>query len=427
VEEVLLAQPEIADSPQAAPLPRLRREIQLSGLSFGYRHDRPVLIEVDAVIAAGEKVAFVGPTGAGKSSLLQLLMRFYDPSAGAVLFDGRDVRTAGMASLRSQIGMVFQETFLFDGSVRENIGLGSPGAAAEQIVAAAQAAQLHEFVSTLPHGYDTPVGERGVRLSGGQRQRLAIARALVRDPAVLLLDEATSALDPRTERMITDTLEAAGEGRTTIAVTHRLTSVVSYDRIFVLDEGRIVEEGKHEELLAHGGVYAELWAEQSGGATAVDPGADAVRAGLPAFAEVEADRLHSLSKGAVHLCLEPAETLAEGGGRLYVVTAGRGEILKPGPDGGLVFDAPLTPGQAFGISALAGGENRSVLRAVEAMELLVISAEIGGLPPAWMRRGADLPAIRPAGGERLSQVRIPPPLTYGMSPSDGAGRASGLH
>src|SRR5207248_4241229 len=179
-------------------------------------------------------------------------------------FDGHDLREIAIESLRSQLGVVFQESFMFDATVRENIAMGNPGADDAQIEQAARAAELHDFIMTLPRGYDTLVGERGGRFSGGQRQRLAIARALIRDPRVLILDEATSALDPRTDRLISETLERVAHGRTTVAVTHRLTSVVGYDRIFVVVDGRVAEQGTHGELLARGGVYASLWAEQTG-------------------------------------------------------------------------------------------------------------------------------------------------------------------
>ncbi|MCA1692486.1 MAG: ATP-binding cassette domain-containing protein, partial [Actinobacteria bacterium] len=215
VNEVLQAVPEIDDAPDAVALPPLRREIHLEGVGFSYTPERRTLEGIDVVIPAGSRVAFVGPTGAGKSSVLQLLMRFVDPDEGVVRFDGRDIRTGAVASLRGQLGVVFQESFLFDATIRENIAMGKPSATDEEVEAATRAAELHDFIAELPRGYDTLVGERGGRLSGGQRQRLAIARALLRDPSVLILDEATSALDPRTERLIASTLERVGAGRTT--------------------------------------------------------------------------------------------------------------------------------------------------------------------------------------------------------------------
>jgi len=271
INEVLEAVPAVADRPGAVELTPLRSDIRLNGVGFGYTPDRRILHDVDLTITAGSKVAFVGPSGAGKSSVMQLLSRFYDPDEGSVTYDGVDLRDVSLASLRSQLGIVFQESVLFDTSIRENLRLARPDATDDEVQAAAEAAELHDFITRLPEGYETEVGERGGRLSGGQRQRLAIARALLRDPAVLLLDEATSALDPKTERAIAATLDRVGAGRTTVAITHRLGTVVDYDRIVVLDQGRVVEQGTHDELLARGGVYATLWAEQTGAPPPVGP------------------------------------------------------------------------------------------------------------------------------------------------------------
>ena len=290
INEVLDAEPAVQDEAHAVALAPLADSIRLADVSFSYTPERRTLEHLDVVIAAGSRVAFVGPTGAGKSSVLQLLMRFYDPDDGAVLFDGRDARTATVESLRRQLGVVFQETFLFDTTIRENIATGKPGATDGEIEAAARAAELHEFVIDQPRGYDTLVGERGSRLSGGQRQRVAIARALLRDPSVLLFDEATSALDARTERVIADTLHRIGEGRTTIAVTHRLASVTAYDRIFVVADGKIVEQGRHDELLKLDGLYAGLWAEQTGVPAAPE-------APAPAVGPVGGQRLSRLTAG----------------------------------------------------------------------------------------------------------------------------------
>ncbi len=278
INEVIDTSPEIADAPAATELPPLTREVRLDNVGFSYTSQRTTLEGVSCLIPAGSRVAFVGPTGAGKSSVLQLIMRFYDVDDGAVLFDGQDLRGVTVASLRRQLGVVFQDTFLFDTTLGENIAMGAPGASEAEIEAAARAAELHDFVQTLPRGYDTLVGERGGRLSGGQRQRLAIARALLRNPRVLVLDEATSALDPRTERLISDTLERVGEGRTTIAVTHRLTSITNYDQIFVMSAGHLVERGTHTELVALDGVYADLWGEQTGGIASTEAQFDAVGA-----------------------------------------------------------------------------------------------------------------------------------------------------
>jgi ABC-type multidrug transport system fused ATPase/permease subunit len=419
INEVLEAVPDVADLPGATPLPPVAREIRLSGVDFSYTPERKVLDGVDVTIPAGSRVAFVGPTGAGKSSVLLLLMRFVDPDEGAVLFDGRDLRSATLASLRAQLGVVFQDTFLFDTTVRENIAMGRPGASDADVERAARAAELHDFLVTLPRGYDTPVGERGSRLSGGQRQRLAIARALIRDPAVILLDEATSALDPRTERLIGETLARAGQGRTTVAVTHRLASVVDYTRIFVVDAGRIVEQGTHAELVRRGGVYAGLWAEQTGGVVAAEAPFDAAAAlaRLPLFAALARPDLDRLAGRLRPVSLDPGETVAEGGGRLLLVRGGRAEVLARGLAGRLEVAAELGPGDAFGLGALLGEETGLVLRAAgRPVQLLALddesmAAAAAAHPPvaaALEGDAAPRAAARPAGGRRLSRVTLAP-------------------
>jgi ABC-type multidrug transport system fused ATPase/permease subunit len=255
----LLDQPvDIRDRRDAARLGPLQDEIRLERVWFGYEPDQPVLRDVDLSIPVGARVAIVGPSGSGKTSLLHLLLRFRDATAGRVLVDGHDVREVSLHSLRSQMAVVFQDTFVFDASIADNIALGRPGATRGEIVAAARAARLETYIESLPAGLDTLLGERGVRMSGGQRQRLAIARALLRDPRVLVLDEATSALDAETERDILATLDSLGRERTVILVTHRLALAASADRIFVLDDGRLVEQGTHDELMRARGVYDRL-------------------------------------------------------------------------------------------------------------------------------------------------------------------------
>ena len=299
VREVLDApvEDEHADRPD---LPRLAREIRFDDVSFAYPGGHVVLDHVQLVVDAGSKVAIVGPSGSGKSTLLRLLMRLYEPSGGSVSFDGVDVAAANVASLRAQLGVVFQEPLLFDSTVRDNVALGRRGATDEQVSAAMRSAEVDEFLGRLPRGADTLVGERGGALSGGQRQRVSIARALVRDPAVLVLDEATSALDAVTERNLSATFERIGQGRTIISVTHRLASVVGYDRIVVLDGGRVVETGTHRDLLAAGGLYAGLWAEQHGAET--EPAG--VLPAPPATA-IDAARMTGLTRAA------PAPTTRE--------------------------------------------------------------------------------------------------------------------
>jgi ABC-type multidrug transport system fused ATPase/permease subunit len=412
MNELLSAVPEITDPRGAEPLPPLEREIRLDGVSFSYSPERKTLDHVTATIPAGARVAFVGPTGAGKSSVLRLVMRFYDPVDGAVRFDGRDIRTVTVTSLRDQMGVVFQDTFLFDATIGENIALGRPGATDAEIEAAARAAELHDFIETLPQRYATPVGERGALLSGGQRQRLAIARALVREPRILLLDEATSALDPRTERLIAETLDRVGAGRTTIAITHRLTSIISYDRIFVIVDGKLVEAGTHDELVQKGGVYAGLWAEQIGAPIRTEAPFDAVAAlaRIPLFAPLTAEQLASVARRLRPADLAPGDTLREGGGRLAIVRRGRPVVLGRGIGGSLVPVTQLSPGDAFGVGALLEGDTGSELKADSPVSLLVLDDEaIVGLSAefpavAEALEGTGTRAPRPTGGRRLSRM-----------------------
>jgi ATP-binding cassette subfamily B protein len=250
--------PAIADAPDAVELPPLRGEIDFDAVEFGYDERRRVLAGIDLHVKAGERVAIVGPSGSGKTTATMLVSRFYEPDRGAVLVDGHDVRCVALASLRSQIGVVFEESFLFSDSVRANIAYGRPGASDAEIEAAARVARAHDFVMALPRGYDSVVGERGLTLSGGQRQRIALARAVLQDPRILILDDATSAVDARTEEQINEGLRSVLAGRTTLLVAHRRSTLHLADRVVVLDEGRVIDEGTHEELAERSAVYRGL-------------------------------------------------------------------------------------------------------------------------------------------------------------------------
>jgi ATP-binding cassette subfamily B protein len=256
----LLAQnPEVQDRPDAVALQVGSGEVRFDRVSFGYDPQRSILHEVSFTIPAGQKVAVVGPSGAGKSTLARLLFRFYEVGSGRVLINGQDLRCVTQKSLRSAVGIVPQDTVLFNDTLRYNIAYACPGADRQAIEAAARAANIHDFISALPQGYDTVVGERGLKLSGGEKQRVAIARVILKNPRILVFDEATSSLDSHSEQVIMDSLRAAAHNHTTLAIAHRLSTIIDADRILVIDQGRIAEQGSHQELLSHDGMYARLW------------------------------------------------------------------------------------------------------------------------------------------------------------------------
>jgi len=259
---VLDQAPAIRDMPDAVKLDRVRGDLELRGVSFEYRPGSPALSEVSLRIPAGSTLALVGPSGSGKSTLAALLARLWEPTRGEILLDGKNLRTIKLKSLRSHIGVVAQETYLFHATVAENLRYGRPDASDEVLVAAARAAQIHDFICSLPQGYDTVVGERGLRLSGGERQRLAIARALLKDPRILILDEATSSLDAMNEALVQSALQPLMKGRTTLVIAHRLSTIRSADAIAVLEKGRVRELGTFDELLRKDGLFAELWHRQ---------------------------------------------------------------------------------------------------------------------------------------------------------------------
>jgi ATP-binding cassette subfamily B protein len=260
--ELMDVQPSVTDLPGAVDLPPVRGDIELQNVSFQYNSDAEVLHNVSLKIPAGSTTAFVGPSGGGKTTLCHLIPRFYDVVEGSILIDGHDIRDVTLSSLRQQIGFVQQDVFLFTGTIRENILYGNPSASEEEMVEAAKKAQIHDFIMSLKDGYDTYVGERGVKLSGGQKQRISIARVFLKNPPVLILDEATSALDTVTELEIQDALMELSKDRTTLIIAHRLSTIRHADEIVVLTEGRIRERGTHEQLVTGSGVYAKLYAGQ---------------------------------------------------------------------------------------------------------------------------------------------------------------------
>ena len=371
IEELLREKPKVADAPEASNLPPLGKAIEFRDITFRYPGadpaGKPNLQNLGVSIRRGESVAFVGPSGSGKSTVLNLLLRFYDPESGAVLFDGVDLRQATQGSVRDQMGVVFQESFLFNATIRENIALGKPNATEQEITDAAKAAEIHDFIAALPDGYETLAGERGSRFSGGQRQRIAIARALLKDPSILVLDEATSALDPETEHAINLTFERLARGRTMISVTHRLSSVLNMDRIFVLDQGRLAEHGRHTELLQAEGIYAKMWQKQSGVQFSVVEGqgkavldASWLRE-LPLMKGVGADTLAELIRwfateefAADRVIFEEGDA----GNAFYVLARGTVEVLRK-QDGGARRLAKLSQGDYFGEMALLSNQPRN--------------------------------------------------------------------
>ncbi len=293
--DLLHERQEVADRPTAVPLRAQQASIAFEAVDFGYQPDRQILHQVSFSVPAGGSLAVVGTSGAGKSTLSRLLFRFYDVSGGAVKVNGRDIRDYTQESLRAHIGIVPQDTVLFNDSIGYNIAYGRPGATRDDVVHAAQAAHIHDFIVSLPQGYDTPVGERGLKLSGGEKQRVAIARALLKSPPILVFDEATSALDTRTERAIQAQLDRIAQGRTTLIIAHRLSTIVAADLILVLEAGRVVEQGAHADLLARNGRYARMWQQQQSAPSDALPG---LAEGLPDAAGSPAEALPGTSPGA---------------------------------------------------------------------------------------------------------------------------------
>ncbi len=359
IEELLSESAQIVDAPGAPALSPFRREIAFRNVSFSYTGERVNLDDVSLTIRRGERVAFVGPSGSGKSTLLALLARFHDPAAGHITIDGVELRHATRDSIRGQMGIVFQDNFLFNTTLRENIRMAKQDATDEEVVGAAEQAEIHDFIQSLPDGYDTLAGEGGGRFSMGQRQRIAIARAILRDPALLLLDEATSALDTPTEHAIREMIYESTGDRTVISVTHRLSLAVEADRIFVMDGGRLVESGNHVELLAAGGLYTRLWKKQGGFKISADGDRMDVEPSrlreIPILESLENAMLAELSRAFV-IENYPENRMVfdqgDNGDKFYIVTRGMVSVSHTSPSGENKRLAVLSTGDHFGEMAL---------------------------------------------------------------------------
>lgn len=415
INEVVDAEPE-PDDPALPALGPVARDIRFVDAALAYTPERRALDQFDVTIPAGSRVAFVGPSGSGKSTVLRLLMRMYEPDEGAILVDGVDLRSASLASWRDQLGVVFQDSFLFDTTLRENIALGKPGATDADIQAAMDAAEIDAFIDNLPRGWDTLVGEGGSNLSGGQRQRVAIARALVRNPSVLVLDEATSALDPATERQINETIERIARQRTVVSVTHRLASITDYDKIVVIVDGLLEEQGTHAELLANRGTYARLWAEQTGQPLPEEPPFDLVAAlDRVAFLHGLGDEILGAVAGAMRTFTVDAGRAVDDSGGLIVVERGHGEVVQAASGGGETVTAQLRPGDAFGVASALGAPATAALRAIDPLSLVLLDHssldQLAAAHPALAARlaGAD-EQVPAAGGHRLSRLTLGPGL-----------------
>jgi ATP-binding cassette subfamily B protein len=362
----------VADRSEARFLPPMQTEIIFSHVDFSYDGEHPGLKDIKARIPRGAYVAFVGPSGAGKTTLLNLLMRFYDPGAGFIAIDGHDLKSVTQASLRSRMGVVLQENSIFNIPLRENIRVGRPDASEEAIVNAAKAVGLHATIAALPEGYGTLPGDLGLRFSNAQLQRLAIARAILRDPEILLLDEATSALDPADELEVNHTLRRLARTRTVISATHRLSTVADADHIFLLDNGEIVEQGSHYELLAAEGAYAKLWRKQAGFTFSEDGrhvDVDARRLmGFPILGRLDEEKLVELAPFFATETFEAGREIVrqnDPGDKFYIIARGKVEVWRKEEQSGLTKSlAVLQDGDFFGeITLITGFPRTATVRA----------------------------------------------------------------
>lgn len=376
IQELLDERPTIVEASQPVELLPLAHDLTFDRVMFSYAGPggKPILHGISFSIPAKQSIAFVGLGGSGKSTVLNLVMRFYDPNEGRVQMDGRDLRLVSQASLHAQMGVVLQDTFLFNTTVRENIRLSKPEATDAEVEAAAREAEIHEPILALPQGYDTIVGARGSNLSGGQRQRVALARALLRNPAILLLDEATSALDPATEAAINATLKklAARRDRTILSVTHRLAPVADMDQIVVLDQGKVAEQGSHQELLQRQGLYWYLWRQQSGFLVSPDGQyAEVTPARLrsiPLFEKLDNATLEKFTAQFVTVWYDAGRTViqeGEWGDRFYIIVRGKVSVTTLGPDQQPVQIRYWQDGDYFGeIALLEGGLRTATVRTI---------------------------------------------------------------
>jgi ATP-binding cassette subfamily B protein len=383
IERLLNEKSDVSDKEEATPLPPPTREIVLQNVTFGYAEGQTNLKDVSLTIPMNKSVLFVGPSGCGKSTVLNLLMRFYDPRQGSVAIDGNDLHEVLQDSLRQHMSVVPQESFLFNTSIRENIRMGKREATDEEVEEAAKKAELHEIIKSFPEGYDTVVGEKGGRLSGGQRQRIALARAILSNPMILLLDEATSALDPATAASINKTLEQIAKGRTVISVTHRLESAPNTDKIYVFQEGRLVESGRHEELLKRGGLYAQLWRKQTGfviqdNGNRAEAKPERLR-DIPILSILDEELLKAIA-GLFITEHYPQDRMivyeGDPGDRFFIIVRGRVEVLKKGPSGSESRVAVLDDGDYFGEIALVRNVPRTAsVRTLSDCILLSLTGE----------------------------------------------------
>lgn len=396
IKEFFGERPEVTERADTVALPPIRRQIQLKHVSFSYTNSVNQLEDINLTIPAGQMVAIVGPSGSGKSTLLALLMWGREPTAGEILYDGVEIRRIQRAALQQQIGVVFQETYLFKTTIRENIRMAKPAATDAEVEAAAKLAEIHDSILQLPAQYETQVGEAGSRLSGGQRQRVAIARAILRDPAILILDEATSALDPGTEAALNTTLRRLSSSRTVIMVTHRLSTITDADHILVLNRGRLVEAGPHDRLLAQMGLYAQLWHKQNGFVISADGHMANVHAGylaqLPLFATLPTTVLEAIaSRFTARFFAQGQLIFQQGdvGDHFYLIARGQVEVLVRNAQGVDQKIDNMGDGDYFGETALLQDAPRNAtIRTVTDSLLLILPK------PTFLALLDELPALR---------------------------------